>query len=309
VARSGKWRLPSVDRVNRAAISRLILAFLLLVSQAAAQSANIPQPDRSFNLGVPVSHPEDLSGIWEAPDGHGGAVGLHLTFDTTTPVDAQSLAGVPQKWLGLAVGIYHRTGPISLPLQESSFSDSLRGGSVRYQDGRLTLNAPPDYDLDLRRISGDRWSGRFHRQDFDANITLVRPSQDDPGQPWFIGVWLARRGLETTCLHIAQASPGSFLSWSDTLNAWGAARVGQQTARPPYAWQRYGDLVGITPAAKNSVWIELNAGSAICCPHRFLATPAGRKGMNADWPAGPNQSAHKSRWTRTPGSTCIAPAP
>lgn len=294
--------------MNRAAISRLIVPFLLFGVRAGAQSATVPQQDRSFNLGAPVPHPEDLSGIWEAPDGHGGAVGLHLTLDTTTPVETRSLSGVPQKWLGLAVGLYHRTGSALQPPQENSFSDSIRGGSVHYQDGRLTLQAP-GYDLDLHRVPGDRWSGRFHLHDFDQNVTLSRPSDAGAPQPWFVGVWKTGSVPEITCLHIVQSSPGQILAWSDRLSAFGAVRVAPQMARPPYSWEHYGDLVSVQPAAKNSAWIELNAGSSICCPHRFLATPAGSKGMNADWPTGPNQSAHKSRWIRMSGDSCIAPAP
>ncbi|HEX6770966.1 MAG TPA: hypothetical protein VF126_03000, partial [Acidobacteriaceae bacterium] len=235
------------------------------------------------------------------------AVGLHLILDTTTPADTRTLAGVPQKWLGLSVGLYHRTGPALEPRQESSFSDSPRGGSVHYQDGRLTLH-DLDNDLDLRRIPGARWAGRFHRHDFDANVTLSRPLQSSSPQPWFVGVWKTSRGVETTCLHIAQSSPGAFLAWSDTLSAMGAARQTPQVAKPPYSWERYGDLAAVEPAAKDAVWIQIGS-TAICCPHRFLATPAGSKGMKADWPAGPNQSAHKSRWIRMPGDSCIAPAP
>ena len=33
------------------------------------------------------------------------------------------------------------------------------------------------------------------------------------------------------------------------------------------------------------------------------------KAMKADWPAGPTQSPHKSRWTKMPGNTCIVPGP
>jgi hypothetical protein len=30
--------------------------------------------------------------------------------------------------------------------------------------------------------------------------------------------------------------------------------------------------------------------------------------MKADWPAGSNQSPHKSRWTKMPANSCITPA-
>ncbi len=80
-------------------------------------------------------------------------------------------------------------------------------------------------------------------------------------------------------------------------------------SRPPYSWEHYGDLVKVQPAENGTLWIELGAYSAICCSHRFHATSADNgKAMKADWPAGPNQSPHKSRWTKMPGNTCIADA-
>jgi hypothetical protein len=66
----------------------------------------------------------------------------------------------------------------------------------------------------------------------------------------------------------------------------------------------------VEPAANGSISIELGAYSALCCPHLFLATPArDGKEMKADWPAGPNQSPHKSKWIKMPSDTCIAPLP
>jgi hypothetical protein len=50
-------------------------------SISAAQSS-----DRSPYLGRPIMHPEELSGLWEAHDGHGGAVGIHLLLTTPSPV-------------------------------------------------------------------------------------------------------------------------------------------------------------------------------------------------------------------------------
>ena len=88
-----------------------------------------------------VTHPEDLSGVWETPDGHGGAVGIHLMLDTTAPADATTLVGTPQKWLGLTIGIYHRSGAGRHIGDENYFSDSPRGANLRYEDGRLTLSA------------------------------------------------------------------------------------------------------------------------------------------------------------------------
>jgi hypothetical protein len=292
---------------------------MLLAGQARSQSipASPPQQqDKSLYLGTPVTHPEDLSGVWEAADGHGGAVGIHLILDTTAPVDASTLVGITQAWLGLQVGLYRRTGAELQPSDETFFSDSPRGGRVRYEQGHLTLHTP-GYDLDLRRTPGDTWWGRFHREDFDAVVTLARPglqaesNQHDPHEPWFVGTWKTTSGPTATCLHIAQSSSATssvtFIAWADTLLAWGSTTFPPQAVKPPYSWEHYGDLVKVETAGNGSLSVELGAYSGICCPHRFRATSSARgKEMKADWPAGPNQSPHKSKWTKMPGDSCIA---
>ena len=309
-----------------ASIAAWLLLACQLPSQSLPQSPPAQQPqhpsgqeqkDRSFYRGTPVTHPEDLSGLWEAPDGHGGAIGIHLLLDTTAPVDANTLTGATQSWLGLQLGLYRRSGAELQMGDENFFSDSPRGGSLRYEGGRLTLHAP-GYDLDIHRIAEgneDKWSGRFHRGDIDSVVTLTRPNlRPQSKNTWFLGTflgtWKGATGPQVTCLHIAEASPPALLAWSDTLVAWGAVRFAPQAARPPYSWEHYGDLVKIQPAENGALWIELGAYSAICCSHRFHATSADNgKTMKADWPASPNQSPHKSRWTAISGNSCIAPAP
>jgi hypothetical protein len=279
--------------------------------QSIPASSPTPQlPDRSFYFDMPVTHPEDLSGVWEASDGHSGAIGIHLILDTTAPVDATTLVGTKQKWLGLAAGVYHRTGAQLQLGEENMFSDSLRGGSVRYEDGRLTLHGS-GYDLDLHRVPEDKWSGRFHRDNFDSQVTLARPSlQTESKNTWFLGTWRNTGGAGPQCLHIARQSAAGYTAWSDTLTAWGSVSFTPQIPKPPYSWEHYGDLVKVAPTANGNVSIELGAYSALCCPHRFMATPArGGKEMKAEWSPGPNQSPHKSKWTKMPGDTCITPLP
>ena len=108
---------------------------------AYSQVATAPEAtaeDKSFYLSKPVVYPEELSGIWEVLNGHGGAIGIHLILDTTVSADAVTLVGVEQAWLDLQVGIYQRAGTVLQFGEENFFSDSPRGGSVRYDDGRFT---------------------------------------------------------------------------------------------------------------------------------------------------------------------------
>lgn len=311
--------------ISRGIALASISACMLLAAEARSQSVPQTTPDnssaqqhdspaqerqdRSFYLGIPVTHPEDLSGLWEAPDGHGGAIGIHLLLDTTAPVDATTLTGVRQAWLGLQLGLYRRSQADLQLGDESLFSDSPRGGSVHYDNGRLTLHTP-GYDIDLHRSAEDGWSGRFHRGDIDSVVTLARPTLETSKSTWFLGTWKSITGSQITCLHIAEASPTAFLAWSDALSTLGSVSFAPQVPKPPYSWEHYGDLARVHVAGQDRASIELYAYIPICCSHTFIATSAdGGKTMKADWPAGPSQSPHKSKWTKMPGSTCIARAP
>jgi hypothetical protein len=293
---------------------------MLLAGEARSQSTTSPSPqqqDRSFYLDTLVTHPEDLSGVWEASDGHGGAIGIHLILDTTAPLEATTLVGTKQKWLGLTVGLYHRNGAQLQLGEEYLFSDSLRGGSVRYDAGRLTLHAS-GYDLDLHRIAGDQWSGRFHHDNFDSQVTLARPLfRATSKAAWFLGTWKSTEGAGPQCLHIAQQSAGGYTAWSDTLTAWGSVEFAPQVPRPPYSWEHYGDLAKVHVAGDGRASIELYAYNPLCCSHSFTATTSdGGRTMKAEWvrvmslgissSPGSNQSPHKSKWTKMPGDTCIA---
>lgn len=270
---------------------------------ASAENAQ----DQSFYLGKPVIHPEALSGIWESPDGHGGVIGLHLMLDAAAPNDATTLPGIRQSWLDLQASIYQRAGGKFRPGEQNGFSDSPRGGGLRYENGRLTLHYP-GFDLDLLHIAGDRWSGRVHRKEFDSQVTLTRPGfETATKKEWFVGSWLSTNGPFHSCLHIAQQAPGEFLAWSDSLPTLGSVRIASGVARPPYSWEHYGELANARSAENGNAEIELYAYTGMCCSHRFFAAPAENGTvMKADWPPGANQAPHKTEWEKMPGDTCIA---
>jgi hypothetical protein len=269
--------------------------------------ASAPHPDQSFYLGNLAKYPEKLSGLWEAPDGNGGTVGVHLSLVTTAPADATTLVGTAQRWSYLEVGIYQRARAVLQIGEENTFSDSVRGGGVRYRSGRLTLHNG-SFDLDLRRLPGDIWFGRFHRAGLDSQVKLRRPEvqSKSPGT-WSIGTWREWNGPAITCLHIVETSPGELAGWSDSLIAWGSARFAPRTTRPQPAFEHYGDLVKVNAGESGAVLVELAAYNPICCSHSFIGLPANQgQAMHAYWPAGPNQSPHASEWKRMHGNTCIA---
>lgn len=275
----------------------------------SSSPAAVQDKDRSFNVGRPVPHPEEISGLWEAPDGRGGAVGLHLMLDTTARADATTLVGAKQLWLDLQVGLYERPGHRIQIDDQNSFSDSPRGGGVRLEKGRLTLH-DGEFDLDLKRMAGDKWRGRFHRKGFDAKVTLVRPgSVDGTKKLWLAGTWRLVQEPRETCLHVAQTYRGGLIGWSDSLLTLGGARFGPNVTKPTYSLEHYGEVARIR-AVDNKVSIELNANTAVCCSHLFTAAPA-QNGttMLANWEAGPNQTARKTKWKKMPGNSCIVSAP
>lgn len=262
---------------------------------------------QSFYVGRPVNHPEELSGIWEAPDGHGGAIGLHLLLSTTAPTDITTLVGTRQSWLDLQVGIYERSGAVLQVGEENYFSDSVRGGGVQYDKDRLTLHAR-GFDLDLRRIRGNEWSGRFHRKAFDSEVTLIRPgSGEKEKNAWFIGTWReGRSGHGQTCPDVAQTAPGQLTGWSDYFQAWGAVRFAPNVPRPPYSLQRYGVLAKVNSSQEYVVSVELNAYAGICCSQQFAAMSAknGTEMVSRSNERPPLRTA----WIKMPGESCIASA-
>jgi hypothetical protein len=270
-----------------------------------------PAEDTSFYVGQPIVHPEELSGIWEVPDGHGGAVGIHLILSTTASADATTLVGVEQAWLNLQVGIYQRAGTVLQFGEENFFSDSPRGGSVRFDGSRLSLHAA-EFDLDLLRISGDRWSGRIHRQGFDSITVLTRPGIGiAKSEPWFVGTWKSGGpSFHTTCMHITEQAPGEFVGWSDSLTTMGSVRRASGIPKPPYAFEVYGHLVNVGITDNGNVSIELNAPGIVCCPHPLVATPVDNGSvMKEVSPSGPNQPPPQTVWKKMSGNTCIVTPP
>ena len=254
-----------------------------------------------------MTDPEALSGIWEAPDGHGGAVGLHLMLDTTIPAQAPTLGRTPQSWQQLIVNVYERAGQDVAVGEGNGFSDSSRGGGARYENGHLTLHWT-DADLDLRRAPGDTWVGRFHRFRFDKQVTLRRPQMNAPlAHAWYLGVWEQGDRTLQTCLHIGRQLSGGITGWSDSLTELGCMRYGPKVQRPATAVERYGLLLNARVLPDDRIEVVLNP-TGWCCPHPFVARRGPNGTVHADWPAGPEQVAGTSTWTRVPGDRCLAPA-
>lgn len=264
--------------------------------------------DRSFYMGRPVTRPDDLSGVWEAPDGRGGAVGLHLVLNTTVPADSMVLAGTVQSWSHLEVGLYQRSGQTVEPGEENWFSDSPRGGSVRYENGWLAVSGK-DYDLDVQRGAGDVWVGRFHREGFDARVTLRRPKmRSDSSSHWYVGTWLKGDRTFQSCLHVGLGAGGALVAWSDALSEFGCMRYGPNVQRAETTTEFYGELVKAHAEDRGELTIVFGAYSGWCCPVESEVSRGHANTMRVDWPMQPNHVAGQSVWRRVPGGSCVARA-
>ena len=148
-----------------------------------------------------VRAPDPMNGIWEAPDGNGGAVGLNLWTESSTDWHGEQRAEEgPFKPLAgpshpvLLFGVYHRAGARVRCMEENFFDTGWQGRQDanvvnRYTAGHLQVHAPGKHnadfaiDLDLWFDPFARtWTGRFHRGNFDQQVTLrpapARPSHD-----------------------------------------------------------------------------------------------------------------------------------
>jgi hypothetical protein len=296
-----------------------ILLFIALGFRAQAQQEPVAHQilpeDRSPYMGNLVAHPESLSGLWEAPNGSGGAVGIHLSMWTTIPGDAIMLRGVQQSWNSLELGVYERKGATIEFGDENNFSDSPRGGNVRYENGRLTLNfearvaGDPSFDLDLLHQPDGSWKGRFHRGTFDSEVTLRRPSPEAGTETSpVVGTWRQDRGSSFSCVHIAQQSGTEYTGWSDALEIPGEMyKCAKNIPQPAEAFERYGELIKVNVQNDGKIGLELYAYTGMCCSHSFIGTlSADGTVIQGAWPPGANQAPHDDVWRKMPDDSCAS---
>lgn len=280
-------------------------AFLAALSCRVDAQTDKGRPDQA-------DPPEALSGAWETPDGHGGAVGIHLQLliqgtnalehapvsqMSSTEPDAAHSNRTFEYW------VYARKGDV---LELNSFSDSAGEARVTFQDGRMRLHyvstwkGAPSVDLDLTK-TGDTWIGRLHRGEFDGDVTLRRPAADGTGrQDPVVGLWVDGSSGNGTCLHVAESAPGIFLGWSDSIN-------------PGHTVSSYGELMKVKRLEDGRYSFELGAYAGLCCS----STVTGKlsqdgAGIAGEWRGGDLQEVNANEsspgkpvtWRRAAGDSC-----
>jgi len=323
---------PTVVNPHCALVSILAVAFWVpaVRSQSSVMSPpETPPDDRSFYIGQSIDHPEDLSGMWETFNEHGGAIGIHLEVMTSVSGDARPILWSPQTWQHLNLSVFERKGPELAFGEENYFADNVRGSSVKLEDGHLQLHfvapqtnrsqaqidairalgieEPSAVDLDLMRQPDGCWHGRFHRGSFDSMVTLCRPMRGsaDAVSP-LAGTWSSDND---DCIHIFQTGPGSFIGWSDALEVPGRVVFGPNIPGPHQLYQNYGALAKIHLANNGEVSLELGAYNPICCSHLFIGTlSSDGSTLQGNFPPGPNQAPHAATWTKLSSDFCVDPA-
>lgn len=270
---------------------------------ASPQSPNLT--NQSPYEGQVVSSPESLSGLWEASDGHGGLVGLHLKLITRIPGGTTSVNGIRQTWEHLEVGVFESKSPALQIGDANYFTDSPEGVHVRFDKNQLSLHlanstpVTPSIDLDLTLVS-DVWKGHFHRGNFDSIVELHRPGAS-------VATWTEDSPAGRSCVHIPDFPAVEFNGWSDNIPTPGNLRYANNIPRPSTTDVTYGDLANIRHLGNHQISIEFNAYTAICCSHSFVGTiTADHMHLNGSWPAGPNQSPHSVSFRKAPANSCLA---
>lgn len=292
----------------------LLLVNLLLPCALGQAKAGVryegPLGSRSLYFDRPVFHPEALSGVWETPDGKGGAVGIELKLTTAVMNFPIQSGWSPMHWRGLEVGVFERSGPEIEVGDANFFMDTARGGARLEQD-RLQIHFrarekwEPSFDIDLVLQRDDCWHGRFHRGTFDRVVTLCRPA---PGQGAalspFVGTWLEISGANARCVHIAQTGRGTFVGWSDWLQVPGRAKYARGVSRPGKLLEFFGALDEVKLAGRRVIDVEFG-DYGICaglCQYSFF----GRLSADGNKLRG-KLAGYSVTFSKMPGDSCVNP--
>lgn len=251
--------------------------------------------------------------MWETPDGEGGAVGIRLRLMTTLSADIVPPQWTPQSWQHLEVEVFRRKESGPGFGDANAFSDSVRGGSVTFNDRRLQLHFVSTYrdaystDLDLTEQPDGCWHGQFHRGAFNSVVALCRPTPG-PGlvRSPLVGTWFEG---QSTCIHIAQNGPGTFAGWSDTIAIPGRVQFAPGVPGPHQLFEDFGSYAKVDLDDTGKVSLVFGTYGGMCCPLEFDGRlSADGSALRGAFLSGPNQSPRAATFTRMRGDSCVDPA-
>ena len=214
----------------------LLVAFTVLVTGGRPALSQTPLQ------GSDITHPEQMSGIWESEDTQ-PTYGLDIELTTKVFGLPTTLAGVPQKITGVFFGVYEVKNFVSFAGRHFFSADSdgvqLTSRSMRVSqsktDGEQTVALNLTFDP-----QGNQWSGKAHIDNFNGQITFGRPhTRSRTASAPLAGTWehFSPVGI---CLHVAQQSDGSMAGWSDQLQVPGLIRYANGIKPPSETIEIYG---------------------------------------------------------------------
>lgn len=270
------------SRVARmlAAMMRAVWAGLVLVVGLQVGERGWGQ---SIVPGAKIARPEDITGIWEAPDGQGGVVGVNVEIDTRGE-PGQDLRA-PQEVELLAKVVFVRRKGSPDPVYAGFLydpPDSLMEMSAHIW--KLPTNVPEQLSL-ADRPEVDGWQGWMERGGQWKRVLLRRTSASQRPNP-LVGTWRSAFGAD--CLHIAQGGDDAPIAWMDMLADMQRMRWAPGL-KPGQIMERYG--APLKPAIIGSGFVMFETTSGMGMPRQILVrgTANGTRllgdgtGVNPDW--------------------------
>ncbi len=148
----------------------------------------------SAQLGRVIEHPEDLAGVWEAPDQHGGVTGMLIGVDTRIDRLPDDKSARPQFLDQLSIGLYRRAVPGAAPSGFGFFSVASQR-ETRWNGKRLQIDWQDRTGVDWVRLDliwhplTKDWTGHFARGDRDRLLTFDRPQNGAQTVSQLAGTW------------------------------------------------------------------------------------------------------------------------
>jgi hypothetical protein len=259
-----------------------------------------------------IAVPENVSGGWEASDGHGGRIGMEIVLWTHIDGIPMSLAGRPQMLDRLDVGLFRHRGDQSGPDSYRYFTNGMNGGAT-WDGHRLRLLAAGSRDFakvevdliwDSRR---DVWTGGYADDEVALQATLQRPA--DAVRDKFVGTWFDSKDPMNNCLHLAQRSDGRYAGWFDSIQIPGRFRYAKGLQPPKQSIERYGEVATVEATSPGRLRVKFGADASLCCSRSmFVSVKSDGRELVSDWLAGPGQASRGVVWRKMPSNSCVAAA-
>jgi hypothetical protein len=302
----------------------VVVAVLSLgIDLAAQQTPSRPVPPAPPHIdpygGPPLQNPAVLAGVWEAPNGHGGIVGMQILLNTRGE-DIETIE----------FGLFERSGAELGELPFNYFIPEGRGADSCHWDGyHLTIDfagysnnerATPAQRAMLPAVHADlwwdevaaTWSGVLQYKGSQGQVVLRRPAAHSTNNP-FVGTWISnQRGPSDNCLHIAEESDGKLNGWVDHIPDPSGIFVPRNRPAPMPMMTSYGHMAKVQVTGNDQVALELNAYTGICCPIAFTGKiSADGKSLEGSVSGGSltsldGPSAQPMTWSRVAGDSCAA---